>query len=206
MSLAGSPSRPGALTATTFCTSVPRAVPGCTVPEIVIVGAAAPGFRSTSPNSQTTLIVVTTGHPPWLAVAVTPSRSTVVVNVTRTAMAAPAPERVTVWVTGCPVEAPNGVDVNTGEMRPAGEGEPATAGPASAVTTPRIGTTRSSTTPAPYPTAHNSTPAHGSAQRRARHRPAARSAPDAVAGIADRRADFHCGQSDGRSPSLQRRA
>lgn len=141
------------------------------MPEIVIVGAAAPGSRSTSPNSQTTLIVVTTGHPPWLAVAVTPSRSTVVVKVTRTAVAAPVPDRLTVWVTGCPADAPNGMDVNTGEMPPAGDGEPATAGPASADTRLRIGTTRSSTTPAPYRAAGNSTPARGSAQRWARPRP-----------------------------------
>ncbi|PSK66332.1 hypothetical protein B0E53_01714 [Micromonospora sp. MH33] len=52
----------------------------------------------------------------------TPSRSAVVVNVTRVAVRVPLPEIVMVWVTPCSGSAPNGVDVSTGVASTAGVG------------------------------------------------------------------------------------
>src|SRR3954470_7411156 len=99
--------------ATRFWTRVPGAVPGWIGPVTVTV-TASPG-KVTSPRSQTTFRAVTVGHVPRLAVAVAPSRPTVVVNVTVTpgTTPVPVPDSVIVWLTGRPGAAPNGVDVST---------------------------------------------------------------------------------------------
>src|SRR5690348_3114708 len=101
-------------TDTLFSTKAPGGVGEWTVPVIVTVGAVATGKRR-SPSSQTTVRALAV-HRPGCALAVTPSRSTVVVNVTRTALAVPVPppDRVIMWVTRRPGPAPNGVDVNVG--------------------------------------------------------------------------------------------
>src|SRR4051794_22134381 len=110
------------MTVTRFCTRVPGAVPGRTVPVTVTV-APSPG-NARSPTSHTTARAVTTGHAPRLVVAVTPSRPTVVVNVSvmPDTTPVPLPDSVTVWLTGRPGAAPNGVDVSTGTTSTAGDG------------------------------------------------------------------------------------
>ena len=120
----GSASGTDEVTPTRFCTSVPDTSPGWTVPVTVTVTAVPSPGKVTSPNSHTTVRAVTTGQAPRLALAATPSRPTVVVNVTRTpgTTPVPVPDSVTVWLTGRPGAAANGVDVRTGTTSTAAEG------------------------------------------------------------------------------------
>src|SRR5689334_21448195 len=129
------------------------------MPVIVTFGVAASALdKSTFPSSQTTVSAVTIGQLPELALALTPSRPTVVVNVIRTdvSAAAPAPaaapgsDNVIVCVTGCPGAAPKGLDVNTGTASTEGDGVAMTA-PVSAAAIATTGTAFSGDTPAPYP-------------------------------------------------------
>src|SRR5688572_27616855 len=130
--LATSESRGSAPTSTRFCTSVPRPVPGARVPVTVTFGGALSDVGTvTRPRSQTTVNLSATEHPPCVVLAAVPSRPTLVLSVTRTPDAVPAPVPVTtmVWVTDCPATAPNGVEVSAGTRSTPSAGACATAGP-----------------------------------------------------------------------------
>jgi hypothetical protein len=128
---------------------VPGAEFGLTVPVIVTLGGAASAVaKATTPSSQTTDCSFCTEHWPWVAVAAAPPRPTVVVKLTRTAVAlpVPVPDNTMVWVTDCPLVAPNGVEVSTGTRSRPSAGACGRTGPASATATPTTLTARDHST------------------------------------------------------------